>query len=57
MLLLFMTQFILHPRKVEGRYREGICKVYVSYMLDICKLYVKLHLNYTKGIQKQLKGM
>ena len=28
--------------KVQGRYREAICKVYEGYMLDICWGYVRL---------------
>jgi len=28
------------PRKIEGRYREGIGKLYARYMQGICRLYV-----------------
>ena len=46
--------------KLYVSYMLAICWLYVGYMLAVCWLYVSYmfkHLNYTKGIQKQLKGM
>ena len=50
-----------------ARYREAICRVYVSYMLAICKLYVgymlcicKLYVKYMWGrlrIKRQLTNL
>ena len=34
----FDTKYPFGKYKIVPRYREGICKVYVGYMLDIAKL-------------------
>ncbi len=36
----YNTNYSFGRYKMMARYREAICRVYVSYMLGICKLYV-----------------